>query len=159
MLAAWFEGPIGSPWSSRSLGVMLVALKPPEKARTMRASWQAQCRLRAETRAQARCMEDLLYSLGKPKWEIQGTLPRGTTSDCKVCCTMRITRVFRSCMCICLFSSKFFSIPLSSSSATSSRNVVCKSSENRSKKIHSTTSSLWRANLRKGTKSKNNRVL
>jgi len=43
----------------------------------------------AETTARGQLgAEDLLVSLGKPEQEIQGTLPRGTTSDCKVCCTI-----------------------------------------------------------------------
>jgi hypothetical protein len=58
-------------------GVVLVVARPLETTRNICVSCAGNDRLGMTWR-----MEDRLLSLGIPKQE-QGTLPRGTTSDCK----------------------------------------------------------------------------
>jgi hypothetical protein len=70
-----YKGPIGSPWSSRYLGVVLVAVKRPETERTICVNGQQAVRGNKGPDMTWR-MEDLLFSLGRPEKEIQDTLPR-----------------------------------------------------------------------------------
>jgi hypothetical protein len=65
------KGPIGSPWSSRYLGVVLAAANASRNKENNLWNWQQTARGNKGPEMTWR-MEDLLFLLGRPEKEIQG---------------------------------------------------------------------------------------